>query len=303
MPTVSVVIPTRDRIDLLRRTLRSLAAADEVERLEVLVIDDGSDPPIESALGSEVDGLRFRVHRQEGAGLNAGRNTGIAETSGEVVAFLDDDVRVAPEWPRGVISAFEEGTSIAVAAGRTLPDADRPLPEWIQAQKLQYISILDLGDEAGPLPPHTGPVGANLAIARAWIERVGGFRAGLDRIGRSLISGGDTDLVRRIEAAGGEVVYWPAATVHHFVPAERLTRSWFRRRAEAQGMSDVRARYTDHVGPRELGYEAVRPLRAGGIAIKRLARRKSLVDAELWLWSSRGRWRELRRIRRELRGP
>ena len=302
MTTISVVIPTRDRIEMLVRTLRSLAAAADSGELEVLVVDDGSDPPIAEALEGDVDGLELRVLRQEGAGLNAARNTGIAETSGSVVAFLDDDVLVEREWVRGLRAAFGEGSSIAVAAGRALPDSERPVPEWIEAQKLQYISILDLGDEPGPLPPHTGPVGANLAVSRAWLERVGGFRAGLDREGRSLISGGDTDLVRRIEAAGGEVVYWPAATVHHFVPPERLTRSWFRRRAEAQGVSDVRALYTDRIGPREIAAEAVRPLRAGGIALKRIARRKSLVDAELWLWSSRGRWRELRRLRRERRG-
>ena len=298
MTTISVVIPTRNRIDLLARTLRSLAAADGSAELEVVVVDDGSDQPIERQIRDAVDGLEFRVHRQEGAGLNVARNTGVADTAGAVVAFLDDDVVVERDWVGGLADAFGPGSAIAVAAGRTLPDSEHPLPGWIEAQKWQYISVLDLGDHPGPFPPHTGPVGANLAVSREWLERVGGFRAGLDREGVSLISCGDTDLVRRIEAAGGEVVYWPAATVHHFIPPERLTRSWFRRRAEAQGVSDVRALYTERIGARDLAVEAIRPLRAGGIALKRLARRKSLVDAELWLWSSRGRWRELRRLRR-----
>ena len=92
--------------------------------------------------------------------------------------------------------------------------------------------------------------------------------------------------------------YWPAATVHHHIAAERLTRAWFRRRAEAQGMTDVRDSYRRRPGAAALASEAVRPLRAVGIAAKRAAARESLVDAELWLWSCRGRWRALRSLPR-----
>ena len=298
---LSVVIPTRDRPGPLLRAVRSLAAARRAGELEVLVVDDGSEKPVGAALEEARGELNLSVHRQPPGGLNVARNAGIARTSGSAIAFLDDDVRVEPGWAEGLIVAFAEPEPLAVAAGRTIADSERPLPPWIRETKMLYISVLDLGDEPMPLPEHYGPVGANLAVAREWLERVGGFHAGLDRSGRSLISGGDTELVRRIEAAGGRVRYWPAATVHHHIPAERLTRAWFRRRAEAQGVSDVRALYACPPTARELGFEIVRPLRAPAIAATRLLSRSDPIDAELWLWSTRGRWRELRRLTRESR--
>ena len=263
------------------------------------MVDDGGHEPVEPAVSDLRTKLDLSVHRQDPAGLNAARTAGIARTRGEWIAFLDDDVVVEEDWPEGMRSAFASG--LAIAAGRTVADPEAPIPGWISPEKLLYISVLDLGGRPGLLGFAT-PVGANLGVARAWIERAGGFRTGLDRTGSSLLSGGDTDLVRRIRAAGGRVEYWPAATVRHRITAERLTKAWFRRRALAQGVSDVRMSYADGPpGAAVLAREAVRPLRAVGIAAKRVVARRDPIDAELWLWSSRGRWRELRRSRRGTR--
>jgi len=292
---ISVVIPTRNRSVLLQRTIDSLADVEGAEQLDVIVVDDGSDPP----LAPRTDGFpgQLRVERQSPGGLNAARTRGISLSSRRVVAFLDDDVRVERDWASGVRDAFA-ADDLAVMAGRLIADPERPLPSWIHPRKLLYLSILDLGGEPGELPAWATPVGANLAIRRDWLERVGGFRDGLDRDGASLLSGGDTELVRRIADAGGQIRYWPAATVHHHVAAERLTRAWFRRRAEAQGATDVRAVYHRRPSGRVLIGEALRPVRAVGIAAKRAAARESLIDAELWLWSCRGRWRTLRSLPR-----
>ncbi len=297
MPSVadiSVVIPSRGRQALLQRTVDSLAEVDGAGDLEVIVIDDGSDPPL------DVDASAFpgalRVERQEPGGLNAARTRGIALSRRPLVAFLDDDVRAEPDWAQGVAAAF--AGDLAVMAGRLVADPERPLPTWIHPRKMLYLSVLDLGDTPGALPGWATPVGANLTITRAWLERVGGFRDGLDREGASLLSGGDTDVVNRIADAGGRIEYWPAATVHHHIAAERLTRSWFRRRAEAQGMTNILSDYEHRPGARVLAAEGLLPVRAGGIAAKRMVSRQSLIDAELWLWWCRGRWRALRSLPR-----
>ncbi|WP_320671638.1 glycosyltransferase family 2 protein [Patulibacter defluvii] len=297
---ISVVIPTRDRATLLERTLRSLARVEGAAGLEIVVIDDGSETPLADQLPlAELD-LDLRVLRQEPGGLNVGRNSGVAATSREIVAFLDDDVLVEPDWGIGVAAAFDGRR--ALIGGRILADAPIPVPDWVHPQKRTYISVLDLGDRPGPFPSWAGPVGANFAVLRDVLHRVGTFRPGLDRTGKSLLSGGDTELVGRVLAAGLVVEYWPAATVHHHIPVERLTKAWFRERARAQGRTNVLMDGADDLGPRALAGEALRALRAGGIAAKRVRQRQSLIDAELWLWSSRGRLearRDLRRARRE----
>lgn len=292
---VSVVIPSRGRAHLLQRTLDSVGGARGAVDLDVVVIDDGSDPPLD--VRTDHLPVEIRVDRQEAAGLNAARMRGVKLTSRPVVAFLDDDVRVDPEWPAGVAAAFADG-QLAVMAGRVVGDPELPVPKWVHPQKLMYLSVLDLGPTRTAIPGWASPVGANLAMTRAALEDAGGFRPGLDRDGSSLLSGGDTELVQRIVAAGGTVAYWPAATVFHHVAKQRLTKSWFRRRAMAQGFTDIHTRFERRPGIVTLAIEALRPARAAGILVKRLTGRQSVFDAELWLWSCVGRWRALKGLPR-----
>ena len=96
-PDVSVVIPTHNRRQSLRRTLRALAGQETARSFEVVVVDDGSAPPVTAedlaplATARRVDG--------PGRGRAAGaRNAGIAAARGRVVLFTDDDTEPAPDW-------------------------------------------------------------------------------------------------------------------------------------------------------------------------------------------------------------
>src|SRR5688500_342442 len=93
-PEVTVVIPTRDRWNLLeRRALRSVLAQEDV-RLEVVVVDDGSSEPAPPSIERDE---RVRVVRHETSrGVPAARNTGIGEATAAWTAFLDDDDLWAP---------------------------------------------------------------------------------------------------------------------------------------------------------------------------------------------------------------
>jgi glycosyltransferase involved in cell wall biosynthesis len=89
-PEVSVILPSRDRPELLRRSLACALGQEGVE-LEVVVVDDGSAMP----LGERVPDLhdpRVRLLRHDVArGVASARNAGIAGARGPLVAFLDDD--------------------------------------------------------------------------------------------------------------------------------------------------------------------------------------------------------------------
>lgn len=282
----------------MQRTLSSLAAAHGSPTIEVGVVDDGSREPVADAVDRDGYPFRLEVLRTGGLGLNQARTLGLEATESPAVAFLDDDVSVEVGWVGGAISAMSSPLDLAVAGGRTLAVDPRRIPSWVSSEKMMYLSVVDLGPLPRAFSLTTSPVGANLILRRSWVERVGGFRAGLDRSGASLLSGGDTDLCRRIAAAGGRVLYWPDATVRHHLDPERLTESWFEARAEAQGASDAMIRYADKPpSTSDLAFELIRPLRAGGIAAKRMAARRSTIDARLWLHSSRGRWRAIRAAR------
>jgi glucosyl-dolichyl phosphate glucuronosyltransferase len=99
------------------------------------------------------------------------------------------------------------------------------------------LSCQDLGPERRVVdrPPYV--FGANLAVRKADLSRLGGFDPSLGRLGRRLFQDEDTDLCERALAGGRAIVYEPKAGVLHWIPAERVTREYLRRRAFDTGRS------------------------------------------------------------------
>jgi glycosyltransferase involved in cell wall biosynthesis len=295
------VIPSRDRHALLADCLASLRGQEPPGGWELIVVDDGSEEPLEVTVERcAAAELPVRCLRQDAAGLNAARNFGLSHVTGEIVAFLDDDTIVSPGWAMALDRGFAE-TGCDAIGGRVVLGFEGGLepPRWLTEQRLLYLSRYDLGDSPRPILATPFPVGANFAVARARLEALGGFREGLDRVGGELISNGEWELLRRLVGAGGTVLYWPAAEVCHRVPAERLTKEWFRRRARAQGTSDV---LTDPLGtgsyPLRAAREVVRAGRALPILARRLVEGRGSFDAELWVVACQARLSELGRQRR-----
>ena len=103
---VGVVIPTRDRRDLLAATLDSVLAQRDVQ-VEVVVVDDGSRDGTADWLRS-LDDPRVRVLRNETAiGTGAARNRGLHEVTADLVAFVDDDDLWAPDKLARQVAAIE----------------------------------------------------------------------------------------------------------------------------------------------------------------------------------------------------
>ncbi|HET9050789.1 MAG TPA: glycosyltransferase [Candidatus Dormibacteraeota bacterium] len=198
LPDVAVVVATRDRPDRLGRCLDALA---EQERRpdEVVVVDDGSRPPVDSRPGAlDRPGLRVRVLRRSSpSGPAAARNQGWRAASAPWIAFTDDDCRPAPGW----ISALLDGADPdGVRVGRTLPDpADGPRTSI--TDRTVRVERFDGGFHA-----------CNVAYPRALLERLGGFDEGFRRP-----FGEDTDLGQRALRAGAGAAFVPAAVVRHAV--------------------------------------------------------------------------------------
>ena len=95
LPTVSIIVPTHNRVRLLPLTLHSVLQQQEVE-LEVIVVDDGSTDELRGTV-HELDDPRVRLLRQEPPkGVSVTRNRGVAEAGGRWIAFVDDDDLWAP---------------------------------------------------------------------------------------------------------------------------------------------------------------------------------------------------------------
>ncbi|HWC79983.1 MAG TPA: mycofactocin biosynthesis glycosyltransferase MftF [Pseudonocardiaceae bacterium] len=201
-PDITVIVPVRDRAELLARCLSSVG-----DEHPVLVVDDGSaDPDAIAAVA-----LRFGakvVHRIENGGPAAARNTGLSTVDTKLVAFLDSDCEAAPGWLDGPAAHFADPL-VAAVAPRVLAVA----PHTWAGRYAACAASLDLGPREARVVPGTRvayvPTAALLVRRAALPDQV--FDPGL-RYGE------DVDLIWRLHAAGHRIRYDPSAVVRHHEP-------------------------------------------------------------------------------------
>src|SRR4051794_31932695 len=166
MPSASVVIPTRERAGYLAVALDSVLPQAQEAGADVLVVLDGPDPSSEAVARER--GVRVVAHDAP-RGLNAARNTGVAETGGELVVFVDDDVEARPGWLEALVRAAGEQPDVDVFTGPVFARfEDHPFRTC--GREGPPVTFLDLGPDDTDAPHAWG---ANLAIRRSALERVG----------------------------------------------------------------------------------------------------------------------------------
>jgi glycosyltransferase involved in cell wall biosynthesis len=171
---VAVVIATRDRPELVQRAVRSALAQTQAPA-EVVVVDDGSDPPLELAPALAVEERVRLVRLQPGGGAGAARNTGVAKSSAPLVAFLDDDDEWRPDKLARQVAALDglPDDVAAVDCGYELREPGRPVWRSLPDPERQLRRTLL---ERPALMP------SSLLIRRQAFDDLGGFQtAGLPR--------------------------------------------------------------------------------------------------------------------------
>jgi glucosyl-dolichyl phosphate glucuronosyltransferase len=233
-PTFSVIVATRNRRALLEQTLQALAAQDwPRDRIEILIVDNGSTDDTRSVVERASAAFpSIRYSRVETPGKSFAVNEGLAASRGDLIALTDDDVQPEPDWLKQLAASFDE-TAADFIAGRVRPLWEVPPPAWLSPALYGVIAVPDNGDARIDIG-HGGstavvPIGANTAVRRDAIRRIGGLRTDLGKLEGSLRTGEDHDLYLRMLRAGLRGVYEPTAVVHHWVPAARLNRSYFLR--------------------------------------------------------------------------
>ena len=249
--TVTVAIPTYNRARTLRQTLEGVAGQDfPRDQLEVLVIDNNSTDGTRGVVAGFAGAAPApRLILETRQGLDHARNRAIAEASGEIVLFADDDILVAPDWIRQMLAPFASDPEgrIGAVGGEVIPVFPDGLPAWLA----DWHSPLAFRPDAGPICAAQSPMGANLAFRKSVFAKVGLFRTELDRAAGNFFSGGDTEMIRRVREAGWAVWFAPAAAVRHQMPAGRTTFRYAARHA----FDSARSRVIDRAGrPRAAAY-------------------------------------------------
>jgi glycosyltransferase involved in cell wall biosynthesis len=204
---VSIVIPTRNRAAEAADCVRSILSSEGFA--EVIVVDQSDDRSTELAMAA-LQEPRLRYIHSTLRGATNGRNAGIEASSGEIIAFTDDDCRVAPDWAGSIARIFSSDPEAAVVCGRvTVPE---------ELSKLGYAVSFEpeVREWQGRYPPpgHDWGITANFAVRREVFTRVGHFD-GLLGPGAPLVCGEEPDFLFRVLKAGLKVVNAHEVLVGH----------------------------------------------------------------------------------------
>lgn len=246
---LTIAIPTHDRAAALDAVLASLAAALPPRGLgfEVVVVLNACRDHSAQVAARHAAQLPLAVLEEPRVGLSHARNAAVAAARGRFVAWLDDDVRVAPEWLR----AYE-------AAIRAHPDADlfggpiEPLfvgdpPPWLQQTWRRFDNVFATRSpqEDGPITPAYVPFGANFVV-RSDLVRAHRFDPALGRQPGLLLHGGEeTALISALLRRGATGRWVKDAAVRHVVPPERQSRTHLARYFAGQGFEKSRRETPD----------------------------------------------------------
>lgn len=229
-PTVSIVIPTYNRLARLCRVLDALDAQTYgPERFEVVVVSDGSTDGTEEHLSTAHHRFALVTATQANAGPAAARNRGVALARADLVLFIDDDVVAMPTLVAEHLAAHDRlgPDHVVIGPMNTPPDfAMKPWVQWEQAMLYKQYDALRAGSlQATHRQFYTG----NASVPRARLLEAGGFDTRFRRAE-------DVELSFRLAQAGLRFAFVPDAVGHHY--AERSFDSWLRN-AHDYGVNEV----------------------------------------------------------------
>ena len=307
---VSILIATRNRAELLKRTLAALGMQ-ELDGLsvEVVVVDNASSDHTRAVVAEAAAILPDVVYlHEERAGKSHALNRAIQRARGDLLLLTDDDVIASRGWVRAFVRAFAE-TGADYAVGRIFPLWEVPPPRWMSSALYGVLAIPDAGPDrlllSKGVHDEIMPIGANMAVRRRVIERIGGWNPELGKLEGTLRTGEDHEFALRMLASGFTGVYEPSASVGHHVPASRLrlryVARWFYDNGTiVAGLEQASPSSPAQLlgVPRYLWRQLARDLQAGLAAAVRFDRAQVVAAAMGVLWFAgfvKSRWSSARR--------
>ena len=221
-PRVSVVVCSYNGGATLEQCLRSLVHLTYPD-YEVIVIDDGASDDT-SAIATRF-AVRY-IHTENG-GLGRARNLGIAESTGEIVAFIDADAYADPDWLFHMVNALEEQEAAAVGGPNVCPPGDGFVAQCVDHAPGNPTHVL-IDDELAEHVP-----GCNMAYRKEALQAIGGF----DMVHKA--AGDDVDVCWKLLARQMRIAFAPSAVVWHH---RRSTVRGFLRQQSGYGFAEAHLR-------------------------------------------------------------
>jgi Glycosyl transferase family 2 len=240
--------PSRDIFQIILTALAQQTL--DQHAYEILIIDNGSTPPLTRADLQPLQGVKFRLVNEPELGLSHARFRAIAETTHDLVIFVDDDNELPTNYLETAIKIAADHPDIGCFGGKLLLVSEITCPTWVQPL-LGFLAIKDLGDAviSGCAPDWQPwePPGAGVVIRRAvlnhYVDRLRNLPQAfqLDRKGKQgLLSGGDSLIMRGAYELGLKCAYHPSLRLNHHIPSSRFKFSYLLKLMFGYGRSNVR---------------------------------------------------------------
>jgi len=204
---VSVVIPTKSRPQAVVDAVRSVFNG-HYQNFELFVIDQTPDESTRAALDCFMTDPRFHYvqNRRPGFGAASSRNMGIAMSSGEIIAIMDDDVEARSDWLEQIAAEFSSNPALELIAGKlTAPPFDPAMGHTPSFDADRHLSNWEM-----PLLV----AGANVSMRRSLFDKVGGYDEYCGP-GSRLRASDDTDFTFRVMRSGAKWKICPHIEVIH----------------------------------------------------------------------------------------
>lgn len=235
--SLDVVICTYNNAFSLNRVLEALSGQQETDAIEwrLLVVENNCGDHTTDVLTAHQRAgiLPLRIVHEAEQGLTPARLRGVAETSGEWIAFVDDDCLVAENWIAQLAGIIAEHPRAGGIGGEVTLEWESEPARFVRSREWAYAR--QGGDRA---ESRASLVGAGMVVRRRALEETGWTRRPYlaDRVGGKLVSGGDVEIALRL-AAAHELWFDPRLSLRHVIPARRTSFRYLSRLVYGLGVS------------------------------------------------------------------
>lgn len=240
---LSIVVCTYNRDKYLYGALKCIAENGfPADAYEIILVNNMSTDNTEAEcqrFGHDYPNVDFRYFVETNQGLSYARNRGIEESRGETLLFLDDDSYIQQDYLKNLQRQLNDHPEADAFGGKIDPIFESgEAPKWLSKWNYSWVSAIDMGDRVCQFEGKAFPIGANMGIRKAMLEKIGVFNTQLGRSKKNLMGGEEKDLFERIQQQGGLIYYFPDVIVNHVIPPTRTTKDYVKRLGEGVGRSE-----------------------------------------------------------------
>lgn len=238
LKSVSVIIPTYNRANLISRTLESFVAQNYPSPFEIIVVDNNSSDNTETVVMTYARKYPIiKYIREDRQGVHYARNGAVKHAKYDVLYFTDDDMIADPALLSNLIPTFDIDPEIATVGGRVLPHWEVSPPKWILKYCVNGLLSLNLDDSPMIISTQLLNVySCHQAILKAALIEAGGFNP--ENTQGNWVGDGETGLAIKLLDLNYKMAYNGNSVIAHIIPQSRTTQSYLNQRLANQGNCD-----------------------------------------------------------------